>query len=389
MSEPPDYDAIVVGLGAMGSAAAYQLARRGRRVLGLDAYPAGHTFGSSHGESRIIRMAYFEHPNYVPLLRRAYALWAELEAESQRRLLHRTGGLFIGPPNGDLVAGSLRSAQLHGLPHELIDAAEIRRRQPALQARAHEAAVYEAEAGVLLPERCIEAFLDLAGQAGATLRHAEAVQTWRAAGGEVTVETSAARYTAGRLVLTAGAWLGTLLRELSLPLQPERIPLFWFEPRQQPAQFALGQMPIWIWDDGANGSFFATPHLAWPGVKLGKHHSQQAVDPDTVDRTIADADEQPLRAFLERCVPDMAGAVAASRVCLYTNTPDEHFLIDRHPDADNVVYGGGFSGHGFKFASVVGEILADLAMTGRATPDADFLRAERLSGRRSAGGAAR
>ena len=375
----PDFDTIVVGLGAMGSAAAYQLAGRGQRVLGLDAFPAGHTLGSSHGETRIIRMAYFEHPNYVPLLRRAYALWDQLQQAAQQPLLRITGGAVIGPPDGELVAGSLRSALAHDLPHEVLDAAEIRRRFPVLQARPHEVALYEEQAGVLFPERCIAACLELAAQAGAALRHAEPVRSWRADANGVQVETDTARYAAGRLVLTAGAWLGRLLGELGLPLQPERIPLFWFEPRARAEQFALGRMPIWIWDDGEFGHFFTTPHVEWPGVKIGKHHSQQACDPDTVDRTVSAADERPLREFLARCVPDLAGEVAASRVCLYTNTPDAHFVIDRHPRHANVAYAGGFSGHGFKFASVVGEILADLIMTGSATPHADFLRATRLA----------
>ncbi|HLZ28735.1 MAG TPA: N-methyl-L-tryptophan oxidase [Chloroflexota bacterium] len=387
MSDPP-YDVIIVGLGAMGSAAAYQLAHRGQRVLGLDAFPRGHTLGSSHGETRIIRMAYFEHPNYVPLLRRAYELWDQTAAASSTQLLHLTGGLFIGPPQGDLVAGSLRSAQTHGLPHALLDADEIRRRFPMLRPQSHEVGVFEERAGVLLPERCIDAQLDLAAAAGADLRHAAAVERWTARGGEVVVDTAAERFAGARLILTAGAWAGKLLRELELPLQPERIPLFWFEALRDPHQFDLGQMPIWIWHDPA-GAFFTTPHVAWPGVKIGKHHSLQYVDPDTVEREVSAADEAPLRSFLERCVPDLAGSIAQSRVCMYTNTPDEHFLIDVHPAHPAVVYACGFSGHGFKFASVVGEILADLAMTGRATPDADFLRAARLSDPQTGAGASR
>jgi sarcosine oxidase len=375
----PTYDAIIVGLGAMGSAAAYQLARRGQRVLGLDAFPRGHTLGSSHGETRIIRMAYFEHPNYVPLLRRAYALWAQTETAANTQLLHVTGGVFIGPPDGDLVAGSLRSAQTYLLPHALLDADEIRRRFPMLRPREDEVGLFEERAGVLLPERCIEAHLDLAQAAGAELRHADPVRTWAARAGEVEVETETGRFAGGRLIVTAGAWTQKLLSELGLPLRPERIPIFWFEAAHNPCQFDLGRMPIWIWHDRDAGDFFATPHVVWPGVKIGKHHSGQYVDPDTVDREVSAADEDPLRRFLERCVPDLAGNVALARVCMYTNTPDEHFLIDTHPEHPNVVYACGFSGHGFKFASVVGEILADLATTGRATPDADFLRATRLT----------
>jgi sarcosine oxidase len=373
-----DYDVIIVGLGAMGSAAAYHLARRGQRVLGLDAFPAGHTLGSSHGETRIIRMAYFEHPNYVPLLRRAYELWEQVEGEAQTTLLHLTGGLFVGPPEGSLFSGSLRSAQMHGLSHAVLDAAEIRRRFPILKARDGEVGLFEERAGVLLPERCIEAHASLAVAAGGTLRYAEPVMRFEAVGDEVHVETDAGRYSAGKVVVTAGAWAGKVLQELALPLRPERIPIFWFEPRANADQFSLGRMPIWIWQEPTLGDFFATPHVEWPGVKLGKHHSGTFVDPDTVDRQISSADEQPLREFLSRCVPDLSGSVALSRVCLYTNTPDENFIVDRHPLMSNVVFAAGFSGHGFKFASVIGEILADLSLTGQATSAADFLKLSRL-----------
>jgi sarcosine oxidase len=369
-----DYDVIIVGLGAMGSAAAYHLARRGQRVLGLDAFPAGHTLGSSHGETRIIRMAYFEHPNYVPLLRRAYELWEQLEREAQTTLLHPTGGVFIGPPDGTLVSGSLRSAQTHGLSHAVLDAAEIRRRFPILHARDDEVGLFEDRAGVLLPERCIQAHADLALTAGAELHHAEPVTHWSAIDDGVVVETDAGQYSAAKLVVTAGAWAGKLLKDLALPLTPERIPIFWFEPRSNAAQFSLGHMPIWIWQTPDLGDFFATPHVEWPGVKLGKHHSGTFVDPDTVDRDISPADEKPLREFLERCVPDLAGSVAQSRVCLYTNTPDENFIVDRHPVFSNVVYAAGFSGHGFKFAGVIGEILADLTTRGQAAPASNFLK---------------
>jgi sarcosine oxidase len=377
----PESDVIIVGLGAMGSAAAYQLARRGKRVLGFDAFPAGHTFGSSHGETRIIRMAYWEHADYVPLLRRAYELWAQIEAESKAKLLHITGGVFVGPPDGTLVAGSLASANTHNLPHTLMDADEVRRRFPILHAREHEVGLYEDQAGMLLPEKCVQAQLELARDHGAELRHGDPVRKWSAGNGEAVVETDSGRFTAGSLILTAGAWAGRVLSDLNLPLRPERIPILWFQPLRNAPQFELGQMPIWIWQHDAEGDFFATPHVEWPGVKLGKHHSQQYVDPDSVDRELSAADEQPLRSFLERCVPDLAGSVASGLVCLYTNTPDQHFLIDTHPQFPNVNFACGFSGHGFKFASVVGEILADRATTGQATPNAEFLRAARLSGR--------
>jgi sarcosine oxidase len=371
----PEYDTIVIGLGAMGSAAAYHLARRGQRVLGLDAYEAGHTLGSSHGETRIIRMAYFEHPDYVPLLRRAWQLWEELERESATRLLHQTGGLFIGPPDGDLVAGSLRSAREHSLPHSLLQADEIRHRFPSFAVRDGEQGLFEERAGVLLAERCITTHLDLAARAGANLRHGEAVRGWSVGkDGEALVQTERGRYLAGTVLVTAGAWAGHLLGSLGLPLQPERMPLFWFAPQRNPERFELGRLPVWIYQDPGFGEFFGTPHVEWPGVKAGKHHTGEFVDPNTVDRQVAARDEAPIRAFLERCMPDLAGEVRLGKICLYTDTPDGHFVVDRHPEWPNVVFAAGFSGHGFKFATVIGEILADLATTGQATADADFLR---------------
>lgn len=374
-----EYDAIVVGLGAMGSAAAYQLARRGQRVLGLDAFPAGHTLGSSHGESRIIRMAYYEHANYVPLLERAHALWASVQQEARVELMRLIGGLYLGPPDGELVSGSAHSARMYALPHALLDADEVRRRFPALQPASDTVALYEERAGVLFPERCIQAHLDLARAAGAELHHAEPVQDWSGDPDAVWVATAQGRYTAGRLVLTAGAWLGKLLASLGLPLQVERIPQLWFEPLAPAEPFSASHLPIYIWETTTDGVFFGIPHLDWPGAKVGRHHSGQLCDPDTVDREVRPEDERQVRLFVERYVPGLAGPVASARVCLYTNTPDHHFVIDCHPSLPNVVYAGGFSGHGFKFASVVGEILAVLTLSGRASPAADFLKASRFA----------
>jgi sarcosine oxidase len=362
-----EYDVIVVGLGAMGSSAAYQLARRGQRVLGLDAFEQGHTLGSSHGETRIIRMAYFEHPDYVPLLRRAYELWAQTQAEAQVELLRLTGGLYVGLPDSELVAGSLLSARTYGLAHELLSGDDIRRRFPALQPSENEVGLFEDQAGILFPERCIDAHLTLARAAGAELHHAEPVTEWWSDVGGVSMQTPGGKYSAARLVVTAGARIGKLLPWLNGVVVAERIPLFWFEPRSD-----LGQLPVLIWHDAQLGDFYTVPHVDWPGVKLGKHHSADTCDPETVNRDITAADEQPLRAFLEAHIPALNGPVADARVCLYENSPDEHFIID--VNADGIVYAGGFSGHGFKFASVVGEILADLATTGRTTPAADFLR---------------
>jgi sarcosine oxidase len=375
MSETAQYDVIVVGLGAMGSAAAYQLARRGQRVLGLEQFERGHALGSSHGETRIIRMAYFEHPDYVPLLRRAYELWRETEAEAGVSLLHITGGIFIGPPANELVEGSLLSARAHGLAHTLLDAAAIRHRFPVFTPVDHEVGVYEDDAGVLFPERCIAAHLEVAERDGATLRHNEPMLRWSASPDGVVVESARASYRANRLVIAGGAWMGKLL---DLPITAERIPLYWFEPVAHAEQFDLGRFPIVLWAE-ADTAMYLTPHVDLPGVKIGKHRSDALSDPDQLDRSVHPEDEQPLREFLARSLPSLNGRVANARVCMYENSPDRHFLIDKHPQFENVVFAAGFSGHGFKFASVVGEILADLATTGQATPDAHFLRLSRLA----------
>ncbi|MCA1647105.1 MAG: N-methyl-L-tryptophan oxidase [Chloroflexi bacterium] len=377
------HDVIVVGLGAMGSAAAAHLARRGTRVLGLEAFPRGHALGSSHGESRVIRLAYWEHADYVPLLHRAYALWRELEASIGERLLLQTGGLFIGARDSLLVQGTLDSVRQHALAHQMLEADDIRREHPLLRVRDSDVAIYEDPAGLLLPERCVEAHAAIAGTAGAELRYEEAVTDWSSDSNGVTVVTNAGRYSAERLVITAGAWLGRIVK-LDLPLKPERVPMFWMQPTVPIEAFAPERFPVWLWDTGEPGLFYGFPHLSWPGVKLARHHSGVSCDPETLQREIQSSDEAPIRDFVSRNLPALDGPVAHARACMYTNTPDEHFVVDRHPDFDNVTYAGGFSGHGFKFSTVIGEILADLALTGHVMPEAEFLRATRFAGRASA-----
>lgn len=372
-----EFDAIVVGLGAMGSAALYELSRRGRRVLGLDAFAAGHLQGSSHGESRVIRLAYYEHPNYVPLLRRAYERWAELERESGKHLLRITGGLMIGRPDCPLVAGSRASAVQHGLDFELLDPDEVLRRYPALHLQGDEVALFEPRAGILSPEACVEAHVRLAREAGATTRYEEPVRSWTATDAGVEVVTDAGRYTADQVVFTCGARISQVLGDEHIRVRPERIPLFWLQPLE-PRLFDFGRLPVYLWQQPDGSHFYGFPHLDWPGVKVARHHSGDFCDPDSVDRQVNAEDERRLRKAIGDRLPALDGPVLSTVVCLYENSIDEHFLIDRLPDRRNVVFAGGFSGHGFKFASVVGEILADLVTEGRATTDADFLRAQRL-----------
>jgi sarcosine oxidase len=367
------FDTIVVGLGAMGSAALYHLQGRGQRVLGLETFAAGHRQGSSHGESRVIRLAYYEHPNYVPLLHRAYALWADLERESGEHLLSITGGLMIGAPDSPLVSGALASAIRHGLAYELLDATDVARRYPALHLQPNEVALFEPRAGILRPEACVAAHARLARGAGAEAHYSEPVRSWTARDAGVEVVTDVGRYSARNVVFTCGAWLSQVLGDDRVQVRPERIPLFWLQPGA-PELFALGRLPIYLWQQPNGDHFYGFPHLEWPGVKVARHHSRDYCDPNTVDRQVNAEDERRLRSAIEGRLPALSGPVLSSLVCLYENSPDEHFLIDWLPGLPNVMFAGGFSGHGFKFASVVGEILADMVTEGRATSDADFLK---------------
>jgi len=363
------FDVAVIGLGAMGSAAAYHLASRGARVLGLERFARGHTRASFGGRSRIIRLSYFEHPGYVPLLRRAWALWRVLEEASGEALLTQTGGLYAGPPDGDLVTGSLRSARKHGLAHELLDADEAMRRFPALRLDPSWAAVFEEQAGWLAPERCIEAHLRLAEQAGATLRFSSAA-SFRLDGESLVVEWDGGKEHVDRVVLTAGAWLPQLLPVLAPALSVERVPLFWFDPVAP-----VGPLPIWIMET-PDGDFYGFPPDEH-GLKLARHGDGDAADPDALDRTPRPADEERVRAFARRHLPAAGGRLRETHICMYTRTPDGHFVIDRA--GEQVVYSSACSGHGFKFASVVGEVLADLALDGATAHPIGFLSAARFA----------
>lgn len=367
------WDVIVLGLGAMGSATALQLARRGCRVLGFDRFTPPHTHGSTHGESRIIREAYFENPAYVPLVQRAYELWNELEGESGARLFVPTGGLMIGPPDSEIVRGARHSAELHRLQHEILGGADVRRRFPALQPPDDWLAVWESRAGVLFPERCVEAQLRGATSRGADLHCNEPVERWERDGDGVRVWTARGEYSAGALVITAGAWLGQLVAGLRLPLRVERQVLFWFDAMLNPADFRPDRCPIHVWEYEPGKHFYGLPDVG-TGSKLAVHHEGPTVAPDAVDRTLGEAETHKMQSLVRRHLPGLNPAVKSFAVCLYTDTPDQHFLIDRHPEHPQVWLGSPCSGHGFKFASAVGEVLADLALTGRSRMDLELFR---------------
>lgn len=362
------FDVIVVGLGGMGSAAAYHLARRGQRVLGLDRYTPPHTEGSSHGASRIIRLAYFEDPAYVPLLFRAYDLWKELERDSGQKLLHVTGGLMIGPPNSETVRGSLRSAQEHNLPHELLDAADIRRRFAPFVIDDDTVALYEGISGVLVPENAVAAHLQLAQKHGAELHYNEPVETWTAddGGTSVTVRTATDTYHADRLVIAPGAWSNTLLANLDLPIQVERQIMYWLEPTGGVEPFRAEHFPIYIWEDPDGVQFYGFP-VTDPNarsVKTAFHTNGTPTTVEAIDRTVYPDEIERLRNHVHSHIPSLCGPCTKAITCMYVNTPDEHFVIAPHPEHPQVSIAAGLCGHGFKFATVVGEILADLAITG-------------------------
>jgi sarcosine oxidase len=375
------HDVIVAGLGGMGSAAAYQLAGRGQRVLGLERFSPAHDRGSSHGRSRIIRQAYFEGSEYVPLLLRAYELWEQLEEETGQRLMTLTGGLMIGREDGELVSGSVRSAEEHGLPYEMLDAAGIRRRFPAYAPALGTVALYEEKAGFVRPEETVKAHLDRASSSGADLRFGEPVLSWEASGDGVRVETPKSSYEAGRLVISPGAWAPQLLADLDLPLEVIRQVMFWYEPKNGLEPFLPERFPIFIWEPEDGNMFYGFPAQdADRGVKAAFFRAGGVpTSPDTIDREVHEEEIGFLRGYLAEHVPELAGRCLDARACMYTNTPDEHFVISAHPGHPQVVIACGFSGHGYKFCSVVGEIVADLAIEGSTRHPIDLFSPARLN----------
>jgi sarcosine oxidase len=353
------YDVGIVGLGAMGSMAALELTRRGRSVIGFDRFRPPHQLGSSHGKSRIIREAYFEHPQYVPFVQRAYRQWARLEKDSGRHLLVTTGGLMLGPPDGTLVAGARRSAQEHGLEYEELSAAEVRRRFPVFAPAQHEVGLHEPRAGVLLPEACIAAALELAAASGAVLHYEEPVLKWRG-GDSITLVTALGSYRVGRLIMAAGAWMATGLPGVDLPLRVARQSLFWFDTTGNRALVTPERMPIFIWEWAPQRYFYGFPDLG-DGVKVAIHHEGEPTSGESIRREATAEEALPLRAVMAARTPLLNGPFRAGAVCLYTNTPDGDFLIDRSPLDPRIILASPCSGHGFKFAPAIAEALADLA----------------------------
>lgn len=370
-------DVAVIGLGAMGSAALHHLTSRGLRVVGIEQFAPGHDRGSSHGETRIIRLSYFEHPSYVPLVRAAVALWRALEAKSGKALLQVTGILEMGAPDSTLVAGTLRSAQTQGLPHEVLDAAGVARRFPVFRLPPHFVGVFQPDGGFLAAEAAVAAQVALARAAGAEVRTNERVRALESIPGGVRVVTDAGSVTAAQAIVAAGPWIKQLLPARPLPIRVTRQVVGWFAPTD-PAMFARERCPVFLVEN-QDGIFYGFPTGPRPGVKFAKHHhADEAVDPAAAARPMDPTDEAMLRAGLAAHVPSANGALLASQTCRYTMTPDGDFILDRLPAAPAIIVASPCSGHGFKFAPVIGEILADLVTQGATAHDISRFRVARF-----------
>lgn len=374
------YDVVVIGTGGVGSAACYHLARRGARVLGIDQFPGGHDQGSSHGETRVIRQAYFEHPDYVPLLLRAYELWRELERETGADLLHQVGLLQVGPPDGAVVRGVLEAARLHGLKVESLSGEEVPRRFPGFRAAEGAVGVFEPAAGYLRVERSVLTHLAAAKSCGAEFRFGVTAQGFEQTGSGVRVVTDEGDFAAGKLVVTAGPWAPQLLADVGVPLVVRRKHLYWF-PTSDRSYHEDNGCPTYLYDV-PSGVFYGFPQIDASGVKMAEHSGGAIVtDPKNDPRLLDEADLARVETFQAEYLPGVGRPMQRRGVCFYTMTPDEHFLIDRHPSNDNVFFTAGLSGHGFKFTSVLGEVMADLALSGQTKLPVEFLGLRRFAGK--------
>jgi sarcosine oxidase len=370
------HDVIVVGVGGMGSAACYHLARRGVDVLGLERFDVPHSRGSSHGDTRIIRLAYHEHPSYVPLVRRAFEEWRRLDAETDRDVLDVTGYVAAGTADSETVVGAKAACEAHDVPHEVYDGATLSAAIPAFSVPDEFEAVYEERGGFLRAPECVAAHVEGTFERGGTVRARERVESWSETSDGVRVRTDDGTYTADHLVVAAGAWAGDLVPKLDDHLTVERQVFRWFQPAD-PAPFAPERFPTFVLDTPER-DFYGFPLAGRPGVKVGiHHHFEESVDPD--DRAALEPrpdDERALTAELAEYLPAATGPTLSLVPCLYTNSPDERFVVDRL--SDGVTVAAGFSGHGFKFASAVGAALADLAVDGRTDLPVDLFSADRL-----------
>lgn len=372
------YDVIVAGVGTMGSAACYHLARRGIKVLGLEQYSLAHRLGAHHGESRVIRLAFYSNAEYIPLLRRAYALWDALERDSDCGLFQITGGVFMGPPESTLIERAIGVSRAQEIPYEMWDKQQLFARFPQFGNTEGLQAFFDPQAGYLRPERVVAAHAELSTRLGAEIRCEEPVVRWQANQSVVTVQTTRGTYEAAQLILAGGAWTDHLLTELQLPLTVTRQVLAWFRP-PTPQSFSPQQFPVWFVETEPGCGYYGFPTM--PGqrdIKIALDKPGQVTNPEEIDRDVSPSEVDDLHRFLSKHIPAAAGEFSSAGVCQYTNSPDRHFLIDRHPAHDRVKFACGFSGHGFKFSSAVGEALAEWIASGHSPRSLDFFRLSRL-----------
>ena len=371
------FDCIVIGVGGMGSSAVHNLAKRGQKVLGLEKFDIPHSEGSSHGVNRIIRLAYYEHSSYVPLLRRAYEMWSEIETIAGEQLLYKIGSIDTAPSGHEVFEGSLESCLEHDIPHEVLNHKQINDRFPGYEMPLGQMGLYQADGGFVLSERAIVAYVNAAVAEDAEVHARESVIKWESEGGGVRVFTDRAEYTADRLVITAGAWAAGMVPSLEELAVPERQVLAWLQPKE-PSLFAPENFPVFnaYFEEGR---YYGFPVFGIPGFKIGRyHHLEELADPDHMERGVTQEDEDILRSAVSRYFPKANGTLMTLKTCLFTNTPDDHFIIDKVPGMPQVTVAAGFSGHGFKFASVVGEIVGDLAINGETTHNIDLLKIDRF-----------
>lgn len=372
-------DCIVVGTGGIGSAALFHLARRGARVLGLDQYPPAHDKGSSHGDTRAIRLVYFEHPDYVPLLRRSFELWESLDAESDTSLLRKTGILQAGPADGEVLTGLIEAARVHDLPMERLDPAEVSNRFPGFTIDEADSAIFDPNGGILAVEDCIRAHIRFAVSSGATLETGDAVRHWYVNRGLVTVETETARYTARRLVITPGPWAPRLLPKFAPHLHLLRKSLFWFA-NEEDCYRLDNDCPVFLFEKGEH-TFYGFPAIDDKGIKIADHAGGKPLEsPEALDRHVHTDELEAVSLTLRQRLPRAGHQLNHHTTCMYTMTRDGHFIVGGYPGVPEVSIVAGLSGHGFKFASVLGEVMADLVLDGRTELPIDFLSPRRFDG---------
>ncbi|MDA4136590.1 MAG: N-methyl-L-tryptophan oxidase [Thaumarchaeota archaeon] len=366
------YDVIVAGVGGMGSSITYHLAEKGLKTLALERYELNHANGSSHGETRGMRTAYYEHPGYLPLINRALQLWVDLQKKTEKPIIRMTGGVAIGNPEGTLVGGQIAAAKKHRFPHEVLSPGEANDRFQCFHVSKDELCFYTPGSGILWPENSITIHAKLAEEEGAELHFDEPLVKWREKDGKVFVSTKKGEYSADKLVFSTGAWLPQLVAEVKLPLTVERQVLFWFKPVRMKEAFGPDRMPAFNWQEADGRIFYGVANVG-SGVKVARHHGGKTTTPQRVSRKVTKADGVEPSGLVRIGFPNLDPNPAAGRVCLYTNAPDNRFVIDFYPGSKNVIIASPCSGHGFKFSTVVGEVVAELALKGRSKYDLGFV----------------